>query len=266
MRKPLQAVAGALAFLAALAPTASATSQSPSGDTCSATGSGTTYTLAINLPSSTPEQGGFALGGSGVSVKSIRAPGNPGSFSTKGLPAHTTGAWILTGPGVPPGATVTLALTTSGSFAGASFTVVPASSTSGGSPQMTYYDPVVCDVTRSVLPSNKFTIHYPVKYVSAARVWHLTIITSSAGTVSATEEEPTVGTAGSIQKTAKSLVQARRKTLKSGGRITLVLTPTARGIAALKANNGSIKVRLTIGFAPKDGKPASKVISLTLKQ
>jgi len=260
MRKLLQAGAGALAFLAALAPTSSATSQSPSGDTCSATGSGTTYTLVINLSSSAPEQGGFAFGASGVSVKSIRTPGNPGSFSTKGLPARTTGAWILTGPGVPPGATVTLALTTSGSFAGTSFTVVPASSTSS-SPQMTYYDPVICDVTKTVLPSNKFTIHYPVKYVSAARVWHLTITTSSAGTVSATEVEPTVG-----QKTAKSLVQARSRTLKSGGTTTLTLRPTASGVAALKSNNGSIKVRLTIGFAPKDGKSASKVISLTLKQ
>jgi len=126
---------------------------------------------------------------------------------------------------------------------------------------MTYYDPVICDVTKTVLPSNKFTIHYPVKYVSAARVWHLTITTSSAGTVSATEVEPTVG-----QKTAKSLVQARSRTLKSGGTTTLTLRPTASGVAALKSNNGSIKVRLTIGFAPKDGKSASKVISLTLKQ
>jgi len=109
-------------------------------------------------------------------------------------------------------------------------------------------------------------IHYPVKYVPAARVWHLAVTTSSAGTVSATEVEPTVGTSGSMQKTAKSLVQAKRKTLKSGGTITLTLTPTANGVAALKSNNGSIKIRLTIGFAPKDGKPASKVIRLTLKQ
>jgi hypothetical protein len=252
-------------LVAALAPASSAKSLAPSGDTCSATGSGTTYTLAVTLPSSAAEQGAFAVGASGVTVSSIGAPGNQGSFSTTGLPARTTGAWVLSGPGAPPGSTVTLALTLSGSFAGTSFTVVPATSTSS-SPQVTYYDPVTCSVTRTVIPSNKFTIHYPVKYVSAARVWHLTVTTAGAGTVSATELEPTVGTLAPSQKTAKSLVQARSKTMKTGGTVTLTLRPTAKGLAALKSNHGSIKVKLTIGFAPKDGKSRTKVISLTLKQ
>jgi hypothetical protein len=249
---------------AALAPAGGAATQAPSGDTCSASGRGSVYTLVITLPSSASEQAGFAFGAPGISVTSIKVVGptsqTTGSMSTEGLPANTTAAWLLSTPGVPPGASITASLTTSSAVTG-SFTVVPADSS-----HSTYYDPIVCQVVpSSPLPSNKFTVKQHASYVAATGVWQLTVIIPGPGTVSAAELEPTVGTQEPSSKTAKSLVQARRKGLKSGGKVTLLLKPTADGLAKLRVN-GSITVKLEVEFAPKGGKSASKPIKLTLRK
>jgi hypothetical protein len=247
--------------LAFFVPASGAASQAASGDTCTAAGSGTNYTLVVTLPSTVSEQGAFAFGASGVTIKSIRSQGTQGSFSTQALPSATTGAWDLTGAAAPAGSSVTVALTTSGSVTG-SFTVVPASSASSGTP-VTYFDPIVCEVTKVTVPSSKLTVNRHVSYDRAAGVWHLAVTISGAGKVSAIQLEPTVGTGGTATVTAKSLVQSKSKTLKSGGKVTLALKPTSSGLAALKAK-GSIKAKLTVAFDPKDAKSVTKIISLTL--
>ena len=256
-------IVGAIMFLTIEVQASGAARQSASGDTCSAAGSSGTYTLVISLPSSAAEQGVFAIGAPGIRVTSINAPGNSGTFSTKSLPAKTTAAWLLGGPGAPPGSSVTAAVKTSGPVTG-SFTVVPGSSTSGGA-SVTYFDPIVCEVSKAVIPSSKFTVAPRASYDAAVAAWHLGVTISGAGTVSVNELEPTVGTAGSKQQTAKSLVQSRKRTLKSRGTIKMTLRPTASGLVALRAN-GSIKVKLVVAFHPAGGKSASKVIRLTLRK
>jgi hypothetical protein len=239
----------------ALAPVAGATIKASSGDTCVATGSGTVYTVVIALPSDAPEQAGFAFGASGVSITDLKLVGTAtGTVTSHGLPANTTAGLLLSSPGVPPGASVTASLKTSRPLTG-SLTVVPADSS-----HKTYFDPVVSQVLQSTLPSNKFTVKQHVSYDTAARVWHLAVVIPGPGVVSATQQEPSVGT-----QTRKSQVHVRRKGLRSAGTVTLVLQPTANGLAAL-AKNGSLTVKLAVEFAPKGGKPASKLLRLTLKK
>jgi hypothetical protein len=256
-------IVGAIMFLTMGVQASGAARQSASGDTCSAAGSSGTYTLVISLPSGAAEQGAFAIGAQGIRITSIKAPGNSGTFSTKSLPAKTTGAWLLAGSGAPPGSSVTAAVKTSGQVTG-SFTVVPGSSTSSGT-SVTYFDPIVCEVSKAVIPSSKFTVAPRASYDSAVGAWHLGVNISGAGTVSVNELEPTVGTSGSKQQTTKSLVHSRKRTLKSRGTVTMTLQPTASGLVALKTN-GSIKVKLVVAFAPTGGKSASKIIRLTLKK
>ena len=254
---------GALLIAVALAPVSGAKVQVPSGDTCSATGSNNTYTLVINIPSTASEQGGFAFGATGTTVVSAKAPGNPGTFSTNGLPANTTGAWLLTTSSAPPGSSVSATLKTSGPVK--AFRVVPGSSTSNGAP-MTFFDTIVCGVSKVVMPSNAFSVNPHATYVSSLRAWHLTVSIGSAGTVRANQLEPTVGTMASQQKTAKSLVQTRRKSLNSAGKVTLTLTPTATGLAMLRTH-ASLHVKLSVSFNVKSGKSApAQIISLTLRK
>ena len=256
-------IVGAVMFLTMGVQAAGAARQSASGDTCSATGSSGTYTLVISLPSSASEQGAFAIGAPGIRIMSIKAPGNQGTFSTKSLPAKTTAAWLLAGSGAPPGSSVSAAVKTSGQV-GTSFTVVPGSSMSDGA-SVTYFDPIACAVSKAVIPSSRFTVAPRASYDSAVGAWYLGVTISGAGTVSVNELEPTVGTVGSKQQTAKSLVQSRSRGLKSSGTVTMTLRPTASGLAALKAN-GSITVKLLVAFAPKGGKSASKIVRLALEK
>jgi hypothetical protein len=216
----------------------------------------------VTLPSNASEQGGFAVGVSGVKITRIQAPGNLGTFSTRSLPAHTTAAWLLTSAAVP-GSSVSMTLAASGRGTG-SITVVPGSTTSNGAPT-TYFDPISCDVSQVTIPSGRFTVNPHVPYDSAVGGWHLSVTISGAGVVSALEAEPTVGTTTSKQLTAKPLVQSRSQGLKSRGTVTLTLRPTSLGLAALKAH-GSIKVKLNVAFSPKDGKSTPKLVTLTLKK
>ena len=45
----------------------------------------------------------------------------------------------------------------------------------------------------------------------------------------------------------------------------LTLKPTPAGLAALKSG-GQIKLSLNIQYSPTDGKPANKIVPLTLKK
>jgi hypothetical protein len=232
--------------------------KAPSGDTCTATGNGTSFTLNIAVTPNGPSQGGFAFGASGVSVTNINIAGNQGALSTQNLPTNTTGEWLLTTPAVP-GGTLTASLTTSGPVTG-SFTVVAANS-----PPSTFSDPFLCALaTGSPLPSNAFTVNQHVTYDSTAGAWHLVVSVPGAGTVSALQAVASSGGSGSKPVVAKSLVQTRKVVATSAGKFTLTLRPTPSGSAALKAN-GSIKLKLNVAFSPKGGKSASKIISLTLR-
>ena len=245
--------AGLAVSVALLAPAAGAEVRLSSGDTCTASGSGTSYGMTITLPSNASEQGGFAFGASGVTVKSIKDAGNPGIFSTQNLPVNTTGAWLLTSPQAVPGSSVTPALATSGPVTG-SFTVVPGTATTGGA-TMTYLDPIRCALVKGTpSPSNKFTVQQRVTYDSATGSWYVYVTVPGRGKVS-------IGAKG----TQKSLIHDRTDTASRAGKVRLPLDPTTAGKAALKAT-GSIKLRLIIEFSPKGGKPANKALTLTLKK
>ncbi len=99
---PLAVLAPA-ALLVALA--GASMKAAPSGDTCTASGSGPTYTLRISLPPGA-QQFGFAFGADGAAVTNAVIPGANGNFTTEGLAANTTGAWLSDAP-LPSSSVVT---------------------------------------------------------------------------------------------------------------------------------------------------------------
>jgi hypothetical protein len=245
--------AGAVLVAAILfAMPAGARTQASSGDTCTATGNGTAYTLSITLPSNAVEQGAFAFGApGGVSVTGIKITGNPGKYSTDNLPANTSAGWILTNPTyVPPGSQVSAVVTVTKSITG-SFTVVPATATTNGQ-AMTYFDPIACSIAKGTAPpSNKFTVQQ--HFVWAGGMWHTFATVPGAGRLN-------VGGKG----TQKPLIRTR--TVKvSGGKTKLSIVPTSLGKARLAAT-GSLKLTLLVEFSPTGGTPANKSFAVTLKK
>jgi len=246
------AVTGMSVAAAFLVATAGAVSQGPTGDTCTASGSGTAYTLDITLPPNAAQQGGFAFGAPGITVTNIKSS-SEGAFSNQNLSPSTTGEWLLSNPAVV-GATVTASLTTSGPVTG-SFTVVTATVPASGS-----FAPFLCAVSRSAVPSDAFTAAQHSSYDSANGTWHQLVTVSGPGTVSAVQQ-----IAANQVMMPKRLINSSRVIAKSGGTFALTLSPTGDGKKALAAS-GSMQLKLSITFAPKDGKSANRVLSLTLKR
>ncbi len=257
MRKMGLSAVFALICAALLGSAAGRAAGAVTGDTCVATGNGTAYTLSISIPSTAPQQFGFAFAAPGTSVTNAVVSGTQGTFSTQTLPTGSSGAWITLTP-MPTGS-ATASLATTGPVTG-KFVVTPASDASP-----TYFDGIQCSLASSAAPSTAFTVNRHVTYVPASGVWHLSVAISGPGTVHATSPQPTVGV-GSVQRqTTMPLVQSHAVTLKSAGTATLTLKPTARGLKTL-AGKGALSVRLDVVFDPEGGKSASKVISLTLKK
>jgi hypothetical protein len=225
------------------------------GDTCTATGNGTAYTLAIDIPSTAPQQFGFAFGARGGTVTNAVVPGSQGTFSTQKLPGGSSGAWITMTP-LMPGST-TASLTTTSSVSG-SFTVMPAGDTTP-----TYLEGITCTMAHGVMPSSSFTVLGHPAYVRSSGVWRLGVRISGPGAVHAVNPMPSVGLGSVMKKTAMPLVTSHVVALKSAGTATLTLRPTSRGMKMLAAN-GSLHLRLEIVFDPKGGKSATKLMSLAL--
>ncbi len=249
-------VAGLVAPVAFAAATASASAPASSGDTCTASGTGTAYTLHITVAPGS-EQYGFAFGAPGVKVTGAVIPGMNGSFSSENLAPNTTGAWISDAPVTgSPVATLTLSGQATGSLR-----IVPASAT-----QPTYLSPVMCKAATPAAAAHAvFSVSHGATYSPAAHAWHLVVAVGGAGAVSAKEAEPTISTAAPGGATAKPYVQVRRMGLKSPGKVTLTLRPTAAGQAKLNAN-GSLTVHLLVSFDASSGKSAAKLVKLTLRK
>jgi hypothetical protein len=246
----------ALACAAGLGAAGSHAAGVATGDSCVATGNGTAYTLNITIPSTAPQQFGFAFGARGTAVTNAVVPGTQGTFSTQRLPSGSSGAWISETPLQPGSATASL--TTTGPVQGA-FTVMPASASTP-----TYFEGVPCTMAAGTsMPSTAFSVDRHAIYVPSSRAWHLGVRISGAGTVHASVPEPTVGVGSVMKKTVMPLVESRSIALRSAGKVTLTLRPTARGQKTL-AGSGALYVRLEVVFDPRGGKSATKLVSLTL--
>ena len=78
MRRFWGVVGGMFVPAAFLVAPAGAAGQVPTGDTCTAVGSGSSYTLTIVLPANAPPQGGFAFGVPGAKVTGVKTTGTQG--------------------------------------------------------------------------------------------------------------------------------------------------------------------------------------------
>jgi hypothetical protein len=239
----------AISVASVLAGGASARTQVPSGDTCSYSANGGTYTVDI-VTGNGIQQFGYAFGISGATVTNAGITGQNGTFTTSKLPPSTTGAWIsdaqLTG-------TSAATLTVSGSGTGP-VVIVPAAAA-----QASYFDPVTCAATPPE-KSLSFTVGPRTTFSKAAGGWHLVVSIPTAGTVSAKQPLAISGEAK-----PKPLVQTRREALNSSGKVTLLLKATPQGQAVLSAQH-VLKVRVTVTFDSKDGREAHKTVSLSLRR
>jgi hypothetical protein len=249
MRKSLAIVS--LLALAAFAGGAGARTQVSSGDTCTYTVAGGATTVNI-VTAGGVQQFGFAFGAPGMTLTNIGVSGQNGTFTTAKLPANTSGAWIsdaqLTG-------NVVATLTGNGSMSGP-VVVVPSTAS-----QSSYYDAVTCSAATPTVKALSFTVASRAVYSTTARGWHLVVRIPVAATVSA--KQPL---AVSVEKPhPKSLVQAKRQSLASGGKVTLLLTATPQGQRVL-VSEGVLAIRLTVTVDAKDGREAHKTISLSLRK
>jgi hypothetical protein len=243
---------GAFVLAAWLAAGSGAAMSAPSGDTCTVTGSGTSYTVVVNLPANAQEQGAFAFGGSSARVTNIVIPATPGALATTDVPANTSAMWVLTAPAVP-GQSLTASLVTSGPITG-TFTLVPANGN-----RTAWFDPVVCSVPKGTpVPSNKFTVK-KATYNAKTGTWRETVIVPGPGKVIFAHRTIVQG------GTPRPLIKSGKVSVGKAGQVVLTLRPTAAGTAAL-SNTGKIRLSLNIEFSPKNGKPANKLVSLTLKR
>ncbi len=257
--RSLGALLAAGLITAGLAGAASARRTIGSGDTCTATGGGTSYTLRIDVASTNPEQYGFAVGASGARVRSISVTAVEGSYMSGPLPQGASGTWISSSR-IEPGPVVAV-VTTSGPAK--SFTVTPASQPSPPA----YFDSISCSIsaTAPVAKAGTFTVSPRVTYDAASKAWKLTVTLASAGRVSAVQPEPTVGGAYPTSKTAKPEVQSRSVARSGAGVVTLTLRPTALGSSTL-ARSGAIKLKLLVTFFPTGGKATHRLVALVLKK
>src|SRR5437762_4594621 len=129
-----KALAAAVSLPFVIAGTASARNEAPSGDTCTYSANGSTYTVNI-VTGNGIQQYGYAFALPGATITNVGIAGQNGNFTTAKLPPNTTGGWIsdaqLTGTS---SATLTISGTASGPVV-----VVPTAAA-----QASYYDPVTC--------------------------------------------------------------------------------------------------------------------------
>jgi hypothetical protein len=234
-------------------PTSGAAISAPSGDTCSITGTGTSYTAVINIPSSGAEQSKFAFGAPGGTVTNVVGVGATTTSSTTNLPAGTNVALALSGAAVP-GASVTATVTTSAPVAG-SFTLVP-----GNRDGTVWFDPVVCQhPVGTPTPSNKFTARSKATYNAATGTWRAAVVVPGPGKLIFAHRTIVQG------GTPRPLIKSGKLSVGKAGQFMLTLRPTAAGTAALNST-GRIKLSLNIEFSPTNGKPANKLVALTLRK
>lgn len=251
MRRLLIFLIGLMGLAALFVATTAPVYAAPSGDACSITGTGTTYTAVITIPPNGVEQGAFAFGAPGGTVTNLAAVGATGTVSKANLPANTNVALLVPGAAVP-GASVTLTVTTSAAVPGA-FTLVP-SNVDG----TVWFDPVTCQhPVATPPPSNKFTARKTTTYNAKTGVWHELVTVPGPGKLIYAHR--TLAATG----TPKPLVWSGKVSVSKAGQVALTLKPTPAGLAALKTS-GRIKLNLNIQFSPRDGKPANQSVPLTL--
>jgi len=250
MRGLWKAALGALVLAACLAGGSGAAMSAPSGDTCTVTGGGTSYTVVINLPANTEEQGAFAFGGDSARVTNIVIPATPGALATVNVPANTTAMWTLNATAVP-GQSLTASIMTSAPISG-TFSVVPANGN-----RTAWFDPVVCSFPKvSAVPSNKFSVKQKPTYNAKTGTWREAVVLPGPGKVIFAHRTIVQG------GTPKPLIKTGKVSVSKAGQVMLTLRPTAAGAAAL-STTGKIKLSLNIEFSPTNGKPANKLVSLT---
>lgn len=276
MRRFWTIVGGVVALAAMLVLPAGARVQVASGDTCTASGNGSQYTLRINIPGGGQQQYGFAVRADGGTVTNISIPGANGNFSTAvaSLAPNTTAGWFSDAP-LPANAVVTIA--TSGTLK--SLTIVPsfnASAVNGGSTPATgqtqpttgapsFLDPVTCTMSATApARTASLTVAPRATWSSSSRAWKLAVTVPNAGIVSAKQLMWTSTGAYGTGVVAKPFVQAHRVSAKAPGSVTLTLKPTPRGQAALETS-GSFTVPLQVTFDAGSGKAAHRNVTLTLR-
>ena len=255
MKGSWRVLAGTSVLAAALAAGSSATTNTATGDTCTVSGSGTTYTVTIMVPANGPEQGAFAIDATGRAIAKVDVSSSPGTFSSTGGPGGKSAAWVPDA-GIVPGASVVAAVTTSAALTGSNtITLTPASSD-----RTSWFDPVVCSFPKgATIPKSSFTVQKKATYSAVSGTWREAVTLPGPGKVNFVHK--TLAATG----TPRPLIKSGRLSVGKAGQVMLTLRPTVAGAAVL-SRSGAIKLNLNIEYSPTNGKPANKVVSLTLRK
>jgi hypothetical protein len=170
-----------------------------------------------------------------------------GKAFTSNLPAKTTAAWLLGSPAAVPGAQVTANVVTNRPVTGA-FTIVPYDQQHN-----TWYDAIACAISKSPVPKSNFGVQEHFTYSPAIHAWSSFVTVPGPGKVNYSQKGGT-----------KLLIAQGRIAVSRPGTVKIAVRPTPKGREALAAS-GSLKVKLSIEFSPTNGKPANKLLSLTLR-
>ena len=154
-----------------------------------------------------------------------------------------------------PGQSITASLATTAPITG-SFSVVPANAQ-----RTAWFDPVVCSFPKgaSPVPSNKFTAKHGAIYNARTGTWKEAVVVPGPGKLIFAHRTIVQG------GTPKPLIKSGKVSVSKAGQVMLTLRPTVAGTEAL-GNTGRIKLSLSIEFSPTGGKPANKLVSLTLRK
>jgi hypothetical protein len=238
---------------------------SPSGGSCTATGSGTTFTIDLVVPAGSLPQGGIAIGVSGATVVGITTDGYSGTPSTNGLPEGASDEELLTQQFAS--GTIVIHITLSTAYTGPEIMAFPTNF-----PPSSYFDQLNCMISSNgssggststvTQPSNNFKPYSNAGY-SATRGFYEWTVVPGPGIVSF--RDPLLGATGVNNADAKPLIKPGKVVATKAGDVTLPLVPTTAGKSALKAT-GTIKIALAITFTPTGGTPNTETVKLTLRE
>jgi hypothetical protein len=260
--------ATALIAATALAAQAGAQVATPGGATCSANSTSPTVIVVIFVISpNAPVWGGAEFGASGLTFTNVTIPGYTGTVSSSGLSPGMSIELLGTAP-LAPG-THEADLTLGSPFSGQPPVMMAGSNTP---PSTFYYDPVTCTwqttgtTSTTTTPSNIFVPATGTLLPNATGFFDEPVNAPGPGLFlfSQGPGTHTVLHRAGEDSTSKLLIQPGTLVVKKAAKVPLVLKPTAAGRAVL-SSKGSISLNLKITFTPKGGKPASKVVKLTLK-
>jgi hypothetical protein len=117
-----------------------------------------------------------------------------------------------------------------------------------------WYDAIKCAVSKTPVPKSNFTVQQQFTYNAGLHAWSTFVTVPGPGKVNYSQKGGT-----------RPLLSQGRVAANHAGKVKITVRTTAKGREVLAAE-GLLKVNLSVEFSPTNGKPATKLLSLTLRR